>query len=196
MIRLIYLAHESPGRIRLRLPYLRHAHEVVEPLADRLSAMDGMEEVRIRPYTGSVLCTFDPHTLDTRTILDAVKKQTGIAAVLRHGERSDEEELALAEEALQQGSDLARSVACMFKGMNLEMLRASGGRIDLGTAAAVAFAGAGIAEVVATGKLPMPPWFNLGWWAFRMFMTTEKAAIENTPAEAPEPREATEVHAE
>jgi hypothetical protein len=25
--------------------------------------------------------------------------------------------------------------------------------------------------------VPLPPWFNLAWWGFRTFVTTEQAAI-------------------
>jgi len=181
MIRVIYLAHECPGRLRLRAPALRHAPEVIEPLADRLAALPGMEEVRIRPFTGSVLCRFDPYQLRSGAIIDAVRSQTGIDLVLRPGERSTEEEVELARAALENGSALARAFAAMFKNLNLEVLRLSDGQVDLGTLAAAAFAAAGAAEVAATGKLPLPPWFNLGWWAFRTFTTLEKTAIERAP---------------
>ncbi|WP_373048816.1 HMA2 domain-containing protein [Vulgatibacter sp.] len=181
MVRVIYLVHESPGRLRLRLPYLRHAPDAVDPLADHLAGLQGMEEVQIKPYTGSVLCTFDRHQLRSSDILAAAQERTGIATVLQPGERSLAEEEALAQAALHHGSDLARAAACFFKSMNLEVLRASGGRIDLGTLAAATFATAGAAEVVATGKLPLPPWFNLGWWAFRTFTSMEKNAIDAAP---------------
>ena len=46
MIRLIYVAHQSPGRVRLRLPYLRHEPDVVEALAERLARTEGVEEVQ------------------------------------------------------------------------------------------------------------------------------------------------------
>ena len=38
--------------------------------------------------------------------------------------------------------------------------------------------GAGAADVIASGKLPLPPWFNLAWWGFRTFMTTEQPEIQ------------------
>ena len=192
MIHVVYLAHESPGRLRLRLPALRKSPESAESLADHVSKMQGVEEVQVRPYTGSILCTFDRHVLRAEQIVAAVREHTGATTVLRPGERSEEEERVLAEEALRHGTDLARSVAAMFKGLNLEMLRATNGRVDLGMTAALTFAGAGVAEVLATGKLPMPPWFNLGWWAYRMFMTTEQTAIENAPADVPPPAHADE----
>jgi len=184
MLCVIYVAHESPGRLRLRLPWLREAPDTVDALADRLAALEGMEEVRIRPWTGSVLCLYDPTALRKEAIVEATKAQTGVELVLRPGERSREEEEALARAALENGSAVAVALSSAVMGMNHDVLRATAGRLDLGTLAAAAFAVAGAAEVVATGKLPLPPWFNLGWWAFRTFTTMEATAIAK--ASAPE----------
>lgn len=185
MVRVIYRVHESPGRLRLRLPFLRKVPDQVDPLADRLATLDGMEQVEVKPYTGSVLCTFDPYSLDADRIVAEVIKATGVEPVLRLGERSAAEEEALCSEALSHGSDVARAFVGFFKGLNMDVIRSTEGRIDLGTLAAFGFLTAGAAEVMATGKLPLPPWFNLGWWAFRTFTTMEKRAIENAePAEA------------
>lgn len=184
MIRVAYLVHRSPGRLRMRLPFLHRQPDAVGPLADRLANLPGMEEVIIRPYTGSVLCMHDPHRLSAEAIVRTVRDETGFDYLLQRGERSRVEEELLAREALRHGSDLARAFACFFKTLDVEILRASAGRIDLGTLAAVAFAAAGAAEVIRTGKLPLPPWFNLGWWAFRTFATTEQTAIAHaTPTE-------------
>lgn len=181
MVRVIYIAHESPGRLRLRLPWLRKDLEAADPLADHLASLPGVEEVRIRPWTGSVLCLFDAWQLEGERILAATKEHTGVDLVLRPGERSEREEEVLAQAALERGSDVAVAFATAIKGMNYEILRASAGRIDLGTIAASAFAVAGAAQVVATRKLPLPPWFNLAWWAFRTFTTIEKPAIQAAP---------------
>lgn len=180
MICVIYVVHESPGRLRLRMPWLRDAPDAVHPLADRLAGLEGMEEVRIRPWTGSVLCLFDPTALRTETIVATTREQTGVELVLRRGERSEEEERALVKAALENGSAVARSLSTAVKGMNYEVLRASGGRLDLGTLTAAGFAAVGAATVVATGKFPIPPWFNLSWWAFGLFTTLETAAIQKT----------------
>ena len=55
--------------------------------------------------------------------------------------------------------------------------------MDLGVLATLGLIGAGAAEIVVTGKLPIPPWFNLAWWGFRTFMTTEQPEIEAADAD-------------
>lgn len=186
MIRLIYLVHECTGRTRLRIPLLRSKGELAEPLADGLAGLDGMEEVKIRPFTGSVLSRFDPWKLDTERILHRTRDIIGDMPVVRSGEHPEFEDQALAEQAAAEGSKVARALVGMVKGMNLEMLRATGGSVDLGTLAAAGFLAAGVTEIVRAKKVPMPPWFNLGWWAFRTFSTVEKNAIEQSEPILPE----------
>lgn len=178
MIRAIYLVHECTGRIRLRIPVLRDDDtEKAEPLADALAALQGMEEVRIRTFTGSVLCQFDPWKLQTDAIFSTIRSQLGEMPTIRSGEHPEYENEALVRHAVERGSGVARSLAGAVKGMNLEVLRATGGTLDLGTLAAAGFLVTGMVEIVRNKKLTMPPWFNLGWWAFRTFSTVEKTAI-------------------
>jgi hypothetical protein len=178
MLRIIYKVHESPGRTRLRLPWLRREQPQVEALADALERLPGMQELEIRPYTGSVLCLYEEEALSTEAVVAEVRRVTGVERVLRPGEHLvDEEEL---REVLQSGTHLAREAARFFKGLNVDVLRVTEGRMDLPTLAALGFLVAGTVEVAVTRKLPMPPWFNLAWWAFRTFTTLEERAIRGT----------------
>ena len=63
--------------------------------------------------------------------------------------------------------------------LDRDIRRSSEGAADLGVLATLGFFAAGAAEVVGSGELPLPPWFNLAWWGFRTFMTTEATAIES-----------------
>nr|QKW93852.1 hypothetical protein [Vitiosangium cumulatum] len=179
--RIIYLAHSSPGRTRLRLPWLRRDSKLATTVADAVERLPGVEMVEVKPYTGSVLCTYDPGQLREETLLEELRRVTGVELVVRPGESvpGEEEELL---KAVRSGSNLAVEASRFFKGVNLDMLRATGGHMDLPTLATIGFMTAGAAEVLTTKKLPMPPWFNLAWWAFRTFTTMEKKAIENTEA--------------
>lgn len=178
MPRVIYVIHSSPGRTRLRLPWLRRDAERATPLADGLLKLKGVEEVQVRPFTGSVLCVHDPQELDVEGLLDEVRRLTGVDAVVRPGEEPPDGDVLL--RALSEGSGVARAASRFFKGVNVDVLRATEGRMDLGTLAALGFAVVGAVEVAATGKLPLPKWFNLGWWAFRTFATVEGVAIQHT----------------
>jgi hypothetical protein len=179
MPRVIYLVHTSHGRTRLRLPCLRRDANLATPLAEGLQQVRGVEEVEVRPFTGSVLCVHDPYELSVDALLEEVRRLSGITTVVRPGEETPEEETELLR-ALEEGSGIARAASQFFKGVNVDVLRASEGRADLGTLAALGFAVAGAAEVVRTRKLPFPPWFNLAWWAFRTFATVETTAISHT----------------
>ena len=181
MLRVIYVIHTSQGRTRLRLPWLRRDAKQATSLADGLLRVEGIHEVQVRPYTGSVLCIHDPQDLDVEGLLEEVRQRTGVNVVLRPGEEPPEEEEVLLR-ALTEGSGVARAASQFFKGVNVDLLRATEGRMDLGVLAAMGFAAAGAVEVVVTGKLSRPPWFNLGWWAVRTFATMEGVAIQNTAA--------------
>ena len=81
MPRVIYVVHTTPGRTRLRLPWLRRASEEAEPLAEGLQGVEGVEEVEVRPFTGSVLCRHDPYVLGADGVLEEVMRLTGVDVV-------------------------------------------------------------------------------------------------------------------
>ena len=72
---------------------------------------------------------------------------------------------------------LARTLVATVRGIDTDIRRGTDGTVDLGTLATLGFLGAGALEIAATGTLPLPPWFNLAWWGFRTFVTTEQAEI-------------------
>ena len=177
--RIIYIAHHIPGRLRLRIPWLRdHAAEGTR-LAETLAVLGGIKTVEVRTSTGSVLCHYDPLDLGEREIVAVLKEATGIDIVTRPGEPSPSAEAEIARAALSEGNALARAAVTFFKETNLDVLKMTEGRIDLGTLVALAFAATGAIEVVATGKLPAPQWSQLAWWAFRTFTTLEGRVIES-----------------
>lgn len=180
MLPVIYVVHTSPGRTRLRLPSLRHDPKQATALADGLLRVEGVHEVQVRPFTGSVLCIHDPGDLDLEGLLEEVRRSTGVELVARPGEEPPDEKELL--RSLAEGSGVARAASVFVKSVNVDVLRATEGHLDLGTLAALGFAAAGAVDVVTKGKMSAPPWFSLGWWAFRTFVTMEKVAIRNTYA--------------
>jgi hypothetical protein len=176
----IEIAHALPGRLRLRLPFLRDRPSEATPLSDQVVELDGVIEVQCRPFTGSLLCSYDPARTSEGEIIAAVQRLTGVERVFRTGPSMDarEEDALLLSLAAQDGTEIADAAAGLFQRLNLDVLRFTEGRLDIGTLAALAFAVAGAVEVGVTKKLPAPPWFNLAWWSFRTFATMEQAAIE------------------
>jgi hypothetical protein len=170
------VVHESPGRTRLRLSW-RPAPDQADALAEALVTLRGMEEVEVRRWTGSILCRYRPGALGRDEILDPVRRFTDVERILKR------EEAAPRPPAIPRQSTVAHLVRGIARELDQDVLRATDGRLDLGMLVSLAFAGAGALEVATTGRLPVPPWFNLAWWSLRTFVTFESG--KGAPDAAP-----------
>lgn len=169
-MRWLMIVHVLPDRTRLRAPALRKDPPTCERLADTLAAIPGVREVRIRPYTGSVLIDHDD-AVALEALVEATRRTVGIDRVLAAGERPPR----AAE--VPAFSSLARKLVVVVRELDRDVRRESDGTVDLGMLTTLGFLSAGAAEVAFSGRLPLPPWFNLAWWGFRTFMTTEQPEI-------------------
>lgn len=178
----VQIAHQVGGRTRLRLSPPPLEAPLAERLAATLVSVPGMRQVAVNRRTGGILCHHAPG-LDAGAIL-CVLRDAAPATTLEPGQSPP------ASLPTDGPSSLARAMAGAFRSMNADLLTASQGSLDLGTAAAFGFMSAGAVEVATTGNLPIPPWFNLAWWAFRTFMTFEagpRPTSAATPAMAATP---------
>jgi hypothetical protein len=164
------IAHQLPDRTRLRTPVLRNDPAAYERLADTLAATPGVREVKIRPYTGSVLIDHDD-TLAIGTLVETVRATLAIDRVLASGEKPP------LETEVPPFSSIARKMVIAIRELDSDIRRGSDGTVDLGILVTLGFISAGAAEIAVSGELPLPPWFNLAWWGFRTFMTTEQPEI-------------------
>jgi hypothetical protein len=167
--RIIHLVHSVPGRARLRLTWLHEFPDDAAPLAEHLARLDESIEVRVRPWTGSVLCSYDPERLNEERIVAAVRRHTRVAIVLRPGESHPEAPGPLRRAPRTATSTIRRAMTDAFRGLNQEVLEVTEGRLDLGALAGLSFLTLGASEIIRTRAAPVPPWFNLAWWAYRTF---------------------------
>ena len=174
----IRLAHASPGRLRLRLPWLRDDRATATALADHLAQRPGVIEVAVRARTGSLLCRYDERRTTAGKLIAAVRRVTRVATVLHPGAPLP----APARADRPPGSSVGRALVDAFHGLDDDVYAATSGRIDLGTLAGLGLLATGAAEVAVTRQLPAPPWFSLAWWAFRTFTMFEPPT---PPAVAP-----------
>jgi hypothetical protein len=169
-MRCLVIAHHLPERTRLRSPVLRKDRPACERLADALAAVPGVREVAIRPHTGSALIAHD-RGLSIGILVDAACGALAIDRVLAAGEKPPP------DAEVPPFSSIARKLVLAVRELDRDIRRGSDGSVDLGTLATLGLLGAGAAGVVTSGKLQLPPWFNLAWWGFRTFMTTEQPSI-------------------
>lgn len=176
-MRWLTIAHHLPERTRLRSPALRRDPAACERMADVLAQVPGVREVRVRPYTGSVLILHDG--VAAAALTDAASRALDGARVLAIGESPP------LGGAVPAFSSLRRKLAAIAHEIDRDIRRGSDGSLDLGTLATLGLIGAGALEVAATSELPLPPWFNLAWWAYRTFMTTHNAQAAGTAGDSP-----------
>lgn len=179
----IQQVHSMPGRVRIRIPRLRKDPELAEAIADRLSALPAMEHVEVRPFTGSVRCTFAPDQVEVADIC-----QTAAEAVEAQQVLGPESELPKEGTEYETGpSRVAVALAEMMTSIDRDIMRTTRGRFDMGAVASLGFLTAGLMEVMKAKKVPAPPWFNLAWWSLRTFMTSEQDAIQEAVVPVPVP---------
>lgn len=75
-------------------------------------------------------------------------------------------------------SSVAQHLVRAFRELDRDIRRKSDGTVDLGTLVTLGLFGAGAAEVVTSGRLPVPPWLNLAWWGVRTFVSAEQEEID------------------
>lgn len=138
------ITHTCPGRVRLRLPDARRHPDRLEHVRRHLSALEGVDEVRVNPETGSVL------------VLGTVAIEKLAAHALR------QQLFALRTEAPEVGLLLDEVIAWVGR-ISDGTRRLTGGRLDLATVTALAFAGMGLVQLVR-GRVAVPAMTYL-WWA-------------------------------
>jgi hypothetical protein len=171
-MRWLMIVHDLPERTRLRTSVLRKDPDAGTRVADALAALPGVYEVAVRPYTGSILVDH-AETVASSDLVEHIRPVLDIEKVCAPGERPP----PITE--LPAFSTIARELTVFVRDLDRDIRRRSEGVADLGVLATLGCFAAGAAEVVAQGTLPVPPWFNLAWWGFRLFMTTEERVINN-----------------
>lgn len=150
-----YLAHRTPGRVRLRLPERRGDIGFFADLARRLADCEGVARVETNPRTGSVLIM---HTGE-------------LEPILRWGER--ERRFALLGREPREPS-MGERLRAEVAGFSQGLRRATSGQLDLPTAAFVLLL-AGAAVQMRRGSL-LSPATTLLWYASSLL------AAQRTPA--------------
>ncbi len=170
--RYIQLVHHMAGRTRFRLSWIGRDREDARRIAHELSGLAGMVEVRIRPQTGSVLCLHE-EALEPGQLLDDLRRITGVDAVFGAGERPTP---ALVP---RHGSTLGLEMLTLFREVDRDILRETEAHLNLASLTVLGFGTLGAVNTITTGILPLPPWYSLAWWSFRVLATVEARNLEN-----------------
>ena len=172
------IAHQVPGRIRMKIPSAKGNPEMLEQMKQTFAVIPGIEQVTINPATGSLVLHYDTEQHDE--FHGHLERHTG-----GHHKPAPTNEIdALASkiqqeaEFLAENSHTARVVVDFFKEVDRQIKTGSGNTIDLKIVLAVSIASFTILEVGANAATPV-------WVTLAMFGLNH--LIE---ANSPEAREA------
>ena len=176
----VTIGQALPRRVRLVAPPLAWHRDACERVGRALAAEGSLARVEIDPATGSVIVEGEDPPLAASALA------ARLAELLRDERDEQGRPLDVRRPEERPGpTRIARAVVTAVAGINADVRAALDQRADLGTLLPVAFALAGLFEVGATGRMPVPTWFNLLWWSLRSFMSFNIRAVEEEVQEGP-----------
>ncbi|MFZ0613734.1 MAG: HMA2 domain-containing protein [Desulfobacterales bacterium] len=69
--------HNVPGRLRVKIPSLKHQHYKARKVESLFESREGIERVQVNPLTGSLTIGYDPEQTGVDQLL-TVLKQNGL----------------------------------------------------------------------------------------------------------------------
>jgi hypothetical protein len=177
------IAHQIPGRIRMKVPSAKGNPEQLESYKEILSAIPGIESIDVNPETGSIVLRYDPDTHDHFHVgfQRHVHEQHG-----QHHRPPSNEIDALANtiereaEYLAEHSQAARAFVEMCRQADRNIKLHSHNMLDLKMMLAIGVIGFTVFEVGAAAATPV--WVTLALFGLNHFIEMQEEAAEQRTA--------------
>lgn len=176
----LHIAHQVPGRIRMKVPGAKGDPVQLEQIRQAFMAVPGIETVDVNPHTGSVILKYDTDRHDDfhSGFADHCRQHHGAA----HHRPPVSEIDALANkieqeaEFLAEHSESARAVVEFCKRADREIKLATGNLLDLKMVLAAGLVGYTIFEVGASAATPV--WVTLTLFGLNHFVEMQAERFE------------------
>jgi Heavy metal associated domain 2 len=189
------IAHQMPGRIRIKIPAAKGNPELLEQVRQIFAGIPGLERTRIKPDAGSIVLRYDPK--DEAMFQERLMRHWKHALPLIPHKAPKKPELPGNEFAqvahsveteaafLAGHSRSARAIVDFFREADREIKLLTNNAIDLKIVLALGLAVATFAGIGATAATPM--WVTLALFALNHFLemhTPGAAAAASMPHQA------------
>ena len=154
------IAHESSGRLRIKIPASRGDAGVLAAYRDYLSQCPGIISVEINPVTGSMLFL---HQTSAAAIFDYAHEKNVFARKVP------------VPATREKAPALQKDMADTFKGFDRQIRSLTDGDMDLRGMAFAALAMSGIYQILR-GNAGALPWHAAFWYAFNIFPKSPEGA--------------------
>jgi Heavy metal associated domain 2 len=184
----LQIAHQVPGRIRMKIPSAKGDPTMLEEIQKTFSAIPGIEEVVVNPATGSLVLRYDTYRHDDFRAGFTQRFNEHHADHPQPHHRPPTNEIdALARkiedeaEFLAEHSHAARVVVDLCRHWDQEIKVASGNMMDLKMVLAVGLVGYMIFEVGAAAATPV--WVTLTLFGLNHFVEMQSELAEQAREE-------------
>jgi cation transport ATPase len=182
----VQVAHQVPGRIRLKVPNIKDNPELIDQIKQMFHVIPGIEDVTVNPTTGSVVLQYDTDKHDE--FHGHLQHHTG-----GHEPPPTNEIDALASkieqeaEYLAEHSHTARVIVDSFKHFDEQIKLATGNVVDLKIVLALGIAGFTIFEVGASAATPV--WVTISIFALNHMIQAGMAEAARAAEDSDEEEE-------
>jgi cation transport ATPase len=181
----LQIAHQVPGRIRMKIPSAKGNPELLEEIQKTFSAIPGIEQVVVNPDTGSVILRYDTDQHDDFHAGFSHRYQHHAGHQPHKPPSNEIDALAtkIEEEAnfLAEHSQAAKAVVDFCRHWDHEIKNASGNMFDLKMVLCVGIVGFMIFEVGAAAATPV--WVTLSLFGLNHFVEMQAELAEQLRAQ-------------
>jgi hypothetical protein len=180
----LQIAHQTPGRIRMKIASAKGQPELLAEIQRSFSAIPGIEEVAVNPVTGSVVLKYDAEQHDDfhARFTHHLNEHHADDASAHHRPPSTEIDIfadKIEEEAkfLAEHSDAAKAVVDFCRHCDRQIKLGSGNVVDLKMSLCVGIVGFMILEIGAAAATPV--WVTLSLFGLNHFIEMQIDADKN-----------------
>jgi Heavy metal associated domain 2 len=170
----IKVVHAIPGRVRVKISRLKENPALAWEVQERLSAVQGIQQVEVNPITGSVLVLYD------RTAVESLDSVLSLASwfspLFPDLEFSELEDWLTSANGDGNTTPFAERLATFCGSLNTKVSETTGG-IDLKLLLPLTLFLLGMRAVLVAGKGVFPTWYDLLWFAFGTFFMLNPGVI-------------------
>ena len=156
-----FVTHQTPNRLRLKIPSKKGDVTFFSGLKELLSGYPGIEQVQVNPVTGSMLLL---HRIDTATLMQLAT---------RFG-------LVQLQSPTHRKATLHQRVIASFRHWDEQVKATTRGELDIPSLVFLGLIGTGMYQL-SIGNLIAPAWYTAFWYASSIILSVQSTKGSEGP---------------